>query len=86
MRNFLSDVKVQNSKETKAKDKKRTEFLKLLKSQQGSTFVWVIIGIAATVIVGAFIFIPQLRTFSTTIMTAMSTWWTTVSGSIFQTS
>lgn len=36
-----------------------------------------IIGIAAGLIIAAFVLIPQLRAFATTIITALSTWWTT---------
>lgn len=45
-----------------------------------------IIGIAAAVVIAAFVIIPGLRTFATTIMTALSTWWNNVQGSVFPTS
>ncbi|MHB1485164.1 MAG: hypothetical protein ACYCYI_10925 [Saccharofermentanales bacterium] len=42
-----------------------------------------IIGIAAGVIIAAVIVIPGLRSFAQTIMTALTTWWASISSSLF---
>ncbi len=45
-----------------------------------------IIGIAITMIVAAFIVIPQLRNFATSVMTSLTDWWgVTISPRIFNT-
>lgn len=45
-----------------------------------------IIGIAIGLIVAAFVLIPSLKTFATTVMTSMTTWWTgTINGTLFPT-
>lgn len=45
-----------------------------------------VLGIAATLIIAAFIVIPGLRTFAQQIMTAMGDWWTnTVESRVFPT-
>jgi len=60
-----------------------TQFLKKLKKQDGD---WgYIVGVAAGLIVAAFILIPQVRLFATGAMTAMTTWWATVRTTIFPT-
>ncbi len=45
-----------------------------------------ILGIAAAIIIAAFIIIPGMRTFAQTMMTSLSTWWGNISSSIFPTS
>jgi hypothetical protein len=65
---------------------KKQVFISFLKSQKGNTFVWTIVGIAAIIIVGAFVFIPQLKDLSATMMKDTTTWWSTIKDSIFQTS
>lgn len=45
-----------------------------------------IIGIAAAVVIAAFVIIPGLRTFATSIMMALSAWWGNVQGTVFPTS
>ncbi len=42
-----------------------------------------VLGVAAALIIAAFIIIPQLRNFATNIMTQLSTWWTNISNVIF---
>jgi hypothetical protein len=71
--------------EIEMKKAKKQELVRILKSQTGTTFLWTIIGVCATAIVAAFIFIPGLRTWSTTMMTDSTTWWNTIKTSIFQT-
>ena len=45
-----------------------------------------VIGIAVTLIIAAFVLIPQLRNFSTNVMTALTDWWgVTISHNIFPT-
>ncbi|MBF4695466.1 hypothetical protein [Fusibacter ferrireducens] len=45
-----------------------------------------IIGVAIGLIVAAFVLIPSLKTFATTVMTSMTTWWTgTINGTLFPT-
>ncbi len=43
-----------------------------------------IIGIAAGLIIAALIVIPGLRTFAQSVMSALSTWWTDVSSTLFR--
>ncbi len=46
-----------------------------------------ILGTAAVLIIAAFITIPQLKSFVSTLVTALNSWWsTTVSSKIFPTS
>ena len=45
-----------------------------------------ILGIAAAVVIAAFVIIPGLRTFATSIMTALTDWWADVAGEVFPTS
>ncbi len=42
-----------------------------------------ILGVAAALIIAAFIIIPQLRSFATNIMAQLSTWWTDIAKIIF---
>ncbi len=59
---------------------------KVVKDTKGSSVAEMVIIIAVVLIVGAFIVIPQLRSFATTVMTALNNWWTnTVSSKIFLT-
>ena len=45
-----------------------------------------IVGVAIVLVVGAFVLIPGFRTFATTVLTAINTWWTsTISTRIFPT-
>ena len=44
-----------------------------------------LIGIAAGIIIAAVVVIPGLRTFATTIMTKLSTWWGSMADGIFTT-
>ena len=45
-----------------------------------------ILGIAAALIVAAFIIIPELQNFAESVMTSLNSWWSDLSDSIFQTS
>lgn len=46
-----------------------------------------LLGIAAALIIAAFVIIPNLRNFASTLMTALSNWWTgTIASRIFPTS
>ena len=45
-----------------------------------------LLGIAATLIIAAFIIIPGLRTFASSVMTKLTSWWnTTIMNSLFPT-
>lgn len=44
------------------------------------------LGIAAAVIIAAFVVIPGLRDFAESVIVQLDTWWTSISGNIFQTS
>jgi len=58
----------------------------MLKDTKGSSVAEMVIIVAVVLIVGAFVVIPQLRSFATTVMTALNNWWTnTVSSKIFLT-
>ncbi len=60
--------------------------LKVRLSRQDGFGMNEILGIAATLIIAAFIVIPQLSSFSKTIMEGLSSWWTTtVKNSLFKT-
>jgi len=48
---------------------------KVLKGTKGSSVAEMVIIVAVVLIVGAFVVIPQLRNFATTIMTALNNWW-----------
>lgn len=43
-----------------------------------------IIGVAAGVIIAAVIVVPGLRTFASSVMTKLSTWWDTVAATMFK--
>ena len=45
-----------------------------------------LLGTAAALIIAAFVVIPGLRTFAGTVISKLTTWWTTISASIFPTS
>ena len=45
-----------------------------------------VLGVAAALVIAAFVVIPGLRTFATTVTQGLATWWTTISASIFKTS
>ncbi len=45
-----------------------------------------LLGIAAVIILAAFIIIPGMRTFAQSMMNGLQGWWTNVSGKIFPTS
>ena len=45
-----------------------------------------LLGTAAALIIAAFVVIPGLRTFAGSVITKLTTWWSTVSTSIFPTS
>lgn len=42
-----------------------------------------LLGIAAALILAAFIIIPQLRIFATNVMSGLSTWWDTIDIKVF---
>lgn len=54
-----------------------------VKKQDG--FWEYIVTVAIVLVVAAFIALPQLRTFATSAMVAMTTWFTTIKSSIFNT-
>jgi hypothetical protein len=57
-----------------------------LKNDQKGFGMNELLGIAAALIIAAFVIIPSLRTFATTLMTGLSKWWTdTVATKIFPT-
>ena len=59
---------------------------KVMKNERGEGSLGVIIGACAVVIVAAFVLIPGLRTFATSVITSMTTWYsTTMSGKLFPT-
>ncbi len=43
-----------------------------------------VIGIAAGIIIAAVVIIPGLKVFSGTVMTQLSTWWSSLASDIFQ--
>lgn len=43
-----------------------------------------VIGIAAGIIIAAVVIIPGLKTFSGTVMTQLTTWWSSLATDIFQ--
>ena len=63
----------------------RKVLLKIAAGNRG-TAINELIGIAAACIVAAFIVIPQLRSFSITVMDTLAAWWGEISGKIFETS
>lgn len=66
--------------------KERSLKLKTRLSQQDGFGMNEILGIAATLIIAAFIIIPQLSDFSKSIMTGLSKWWEdTISKNLFPT-
>lgn len=57
---------------------------KLIQCERGEFGMSAIIGIAIGLIIAAFILIPGLQTFATTIMSDMELWWTnSISSQIF---
>ena len=59
---------------------------RLLRSEKGERIAGMITAVAVVLVVAAFIMIPGLRTFATTVMTALTNWWTnTVASKIFPT-
>lgn len=63
---------------------KKGFFKKLVKEEKGD-MVGVFIGVAAVIVVGAFVVVPQLRVFAESIFSSMTTWWTSISSKIFPT-
>jgi len=61
----------------------RNEFENLIKEQKGEGITGLVITVAAVLVIGGLIFIPQLKTLSTTIMTRISNFWTELSNTIF---
>ncbi len=58
----------------------------LIANQRGAVGKDEILGIAAALVVAAFVVIPQLRTFAGTVMTGLTNWWTnTIATKIFPT-
>jgi len=78
--------KISRSKKSfKAVRQNKTKtFQKLMKCERGEFGMSAIIGIAIGLIIAAFILIPGLQTFATTIMTDMELWWSnSISSQIF---
>lgn len=73
---------MKQNKKGNLKNKKKEVYELSLKSKKGFG-INEIIGIAAGVIIAAVVVIPGLRTFAQTILTELTTWWGTVSTSIF---
>lgn len=75
------------TKTTKKRATKECETLNIRKffhCERGEFGMSAIIGIAIGLIIAAFILIPGLQTFATTIMTDMELWWTnSISSQIF---
>ena len=67
-----------------ARQNKTKIFQRLITCERGEFGMSAIIGIAIGLIIAAFILIPGLQTFATTIMTDMELWWTnSISSQIF---
>jgi hypothetical protein len=54
-----------------------SQCVSLVNNQRGTFGIEVVLSIVAVLVVGAFIFIPGLRTFADGILDAMDSWWTT---------
>lgn len=65
-------------------NKRRSRLSTLIQCERGEFGMSAIIGIAIGLIIAAFILIPGLQTFATTIMSDMELWWTnSISSQIF---
>jgi len=59
---------------------------KLLRSEKGEGIAGMVTAVAVVLVVAGFIMVPGLRNFATTVLNAMTTWWTnTVASKIFPT-
>lgn len=64
--------------------KLKNGFKKFLKEQKGEGITGLVITVAAVLVIGGLIFIPQLKTLSNTIMSRISEFWNELSTSIFK--
>jgi len=77
-------VRKNNSNKKRDAKKWRSYFGILIQCERGEFGMSAIIGIAIGLIIAAFILIPGLQTFATTIMSDMELWWTnSISSQIF---
>lgn len=77
-------VKSNNNTQKREAKKWRSYFSSMVQCERGEFGMSAIIGIAIGLIIAAFILIPGLQTFATTIMSDMELWWTnSISSQIF---
>ena len=56
---------------------------RLIKNRNGAVSMDIVLGIAISIIVAAFVFIPGVKSFSETVMDRLNTWWTSIASTIF---
>ncbi|GAU77864.1 hypothetical protein [Fusibacter sp. 3D3] len=72
-----------NQKIWRQKEAQKERWVKDIRGEFGMNSI---IGVAIGLIIAAFVLIPSLKTFATTVMTSMTTWWTgTINGTLFPT-
>ncbi|HSN65267.1 MAG TPA: hypothetical protein VLS94_01445 [Fusibacter sp.] len=83
-KSLCKTVNTKKNVQKRGEKKWRLYFSSLVQCERGEFGMSAIIGIAIGLIIAAFILIPGLQTFATTIMSDMELWWTnSISSQIF---